>query len=247
MLTPNGNPHSPLPSRLFANRQRRARMVADELHRLVVEGTFPIGSKLPTEGELCERFEVSRNTLREAIQMLRSVGLLDVTPGRGSFVRLPSLAMLLPSLQLIGQSHVQGQACSAQPLVGLLVLHAVTSLQGQHLRSREDLQKLYQLTLVRNGQVENNLQLEIEWQKSLLRLAGQPLLTFMGEFVLGIYSGERLRAFVADRDGRLTYDVIQLQLRVNAALMENDVALAVRCLTPWYGLHKAGEMSVRAA
>ena len=246
MFAPSATPPSPLPPRLFANRQRRARVVADELHRLVVEGTFPIGSKLPTEGELCERFEVSRNTLREAVQMLRSVGLLDVTPGRGSFVRMPSLPMLLPSLQLIGHAQAQAQKGSVQPLVGVIVQHALVCLQGQPLRSRDDLQKLYQFTLVRNGQAESNLQLELEWQKSLVRLAGQHLLTFMGEFVLGIYSGERMRVLQADRDGRVTYDTIQLQLRVNAALMENDVALAVRCLTPWYGLARP-EAGLRAA
>ena len=40
--------------------------VARTLRKEIVDGVYPVGSQLPTEQQLCERFEVSRYTVREA-------------------------------------------------------------------------------------------------------------------------------------------------------------------------------------
>ena len=45
--------------------------VARELRQDIVDGVYPVGSQLPTEHELCERFSVSRYTIREALRRLR--------------------------------------------------------------------------------------------------------------------------------------------------------------------------------
>ncbi len=41
--------------------------VARTLRKEIVDGVYPVGSQLPTEHELCERFAVSRYTVREAL------------------------------------------------------------------------------------------------------------------------------------------------------------------------------------
>lgn len=72
-------------------RSRRSATIAESLRALITGGQLKPGDKLPTEAMLCQQFGVSRTTLREAIQMLRTNGLLEVTPGRGSFVRVPDI------------------------------------------------------------------------------------------------------------------------------------------------------------
>ena len=53
--------------------------------RMIEEGFYESGSRLPTEAELASRFGVSRNTLRQAIGELVSEGVLVREQGRGTF------------------------------------------------------------------------------------------------------------------------------------------------------------------
>ncbi len=55
-----------------------SQQVADQLESRIADGVYAVGEKIPTETELAEMFDVSRNTLREVIQCLTSVGILEV-------------------------------------------------------------------------------------------------------------------------------------------------------------------------
>jgi GntR family transcriptional regulator len=62
------------------------RQIAHELRRRVQAGELAPGQQLPTELELRETFEASRNTIRDAIKWLTSNGLVETRPGQGTFV-----------------------------------------------------------------------------------------------------------------------------------------------------------------
>lgn len=63
--------------------------VANALREDIVGGLLPIGALLPTEQDLTARFAVSRNTVREALRLLREDGFIASRRGAGSTV-LPS-------------------------------------------------------------------------------------------------------------------------------------------------------------
>jgi GntR family transcriptional repressor for pyruvate dehydrogenase complex len=64
----------------------RVNSVTRKLEEALLDGSFPANSKLPSERELAERYEVSRNTVREAIQQLGARGLVQIRPRSGVFV-----------------------------------------------------------------------------------------------------------------------------------------------------------------
>lgn len=68
-------------------RQNLASTVAEELGRLILQGRFAPGERLPPYGELARRFGVSVATVREAISALARAGALEVKVGSGTFVR----------------------------------------------------------------------------------------------------------------------------------------------------------------
>lgn len=61
-------------------------VIEQELERLIVEGTLAPGQQLPPERELARQFDVSRPSVREAIQRLEAKRLLTRRQGDGTFV-----------------------------------------------------------------------------------------------------------------------------------------------------------------
>ena len=70
----------------MSNKERLYVTVFNEISSLIKKGDFPVGSRLPTERELAERFGVSRPTVREAIIALEAKEEVSVKAGSGVYV-----------------------------------------------------------------------------------------------------------------------------------------------------------------
>jgi GntR family transcriptional repressor for pyruvate dehydrogenase complex len=66
---------------------RVAEEIADRIRVLILDGTFPTGRPLPGERFLAGRFGVSRGSIRDALRMLETIGLLETRHGQGTFPR----------------------------------------------------------------------------------------------------------------------------------------------------------------
>jgi DNA-binding GntR family transcriptional regulator len=60
--------------------------VRSELKQLIISGKVPAGSRLPSEADLCDQYNVSRITLREAVQGLVQEGYVVRRQGSGTYV-----------------------------------------------------------------------------------------------------------------------------------------------------------------
>lgn len=67
----------------------------------IESGELKVGDKLPTERELTEQFKVSRTAVREAVQALREKGVVEVHPGRGTFITNTIFKSASESLELM--------------------------------------------------------------------------------------------------------------------------------------------------
>lgn len=61
--------------------------VIEQIREMINNGDFPPGTRLPTERELANTFGVGRPAVREALKILDAVGLLEIRPGSGIYVR----------------------------------------------------------------------------------------------------------------------------------------------------------------
>ncbi|EAR55611.1 transcriptional regulator of pyruvate dehydrogenase complex [Photobacterium sp. SKA34] len=84
--------------------------IEQELERLILEGILSPGQQLPPERELAKQFDVSRPSVREAIQRLEAKHLLTRRQGGGTFVK-----------EKLWQSF-------SEPLLDLLATHPETQL-----------------------------------------------------------------------------------------------------------------------
>ena len=62
------------------------RVIIDYIRQSIEGGRFRRGQKLPSEKELCEQFNTSRSSVREALSALEYVGLIEVRGGSGYYV-----------------------------------------------------------------------------------------------------------------------------------------------------------------
>ncbi|ADN74583.1 transcriptional regulator, GntR family [Ferrimonas balearica DSM 9799] len=69
------------------NQPKLSDVILKELEKMILEGSLKPGQKLPPERELAVQFEVSRPSLREAIQKLEAKGVLTRRQGGGTYVK----------------------------------------------------------------------------------------------------------------------------------------------------------------
>ncbi|MFB9234937.1 FadR/GntR family transcriptional regulator [Plantactinospora siamensis] len=62
------------------------RQTIERLRAEVAAGTWPVGSRIPTEPRLVEAYGVGRNTVREAVRALVHAGVLECRQGSGTYV-----------------------------------------------------------------------------------------------------------------------------------------------------------------
>jgi GntR family transcriptional regulator, transcriptional repressor for pyruvate dehydrogenase complex len=73
--------------RLKTSREPLFRDICSAIKTYIIDQGLKPGDRVPTEMELCERLNISRTALREAMKALDTVGIVSVEIGRGTFVR----------------------------------------------------------------------------------------------------------------------------------------------------------------
>lgn len=106
--------------------------VARALAGDIVSGRYPVGSVIPSELALTQRYGVSRQTVRQALNELKQQGLISSHPGIGTIVRarpqapkfLSGLGAISELLQFVGTTHArvlrQGEVIADAQLAELL-------------------------------------------------------------------------------------------------------------------------------
>lgn len=112
----------------FDPRKPRYMTLAEELTAAIRDGTFPVGTLLPPEPALCATHDVSRHTLREAVRLLRGLGLVRPRQGHGTVVE----AAQAPSRYVLSVEAVpdlwQYAEASALEVVGRTTIAASAAL-----------------------------------------------------------------------------------------------------------------------
>lgn len=69
--------------------------LVQELRNQIIQGKYAAGQRLPSEREITEEFNVSRQTVRNALARLQTEGLVDIVPRGGAFVRSPHIKVTI--------------------------------------------------------------------------------------------------------------------------------------------------------
>ncbi|MFJ3957475.1 FadR/GntR family transcriptional regulator [Arthrobacter sp. NPDC090010] len=146
--------------------------IGAQLREQIVNGTWPIDTKVPGEHELMKTFGTSRNTVREALRALVHLGLLESRPGDGTYVR---------STSELGA--VLGRRISEERINEVFEVREALEIQAARLAAQriteEQLEELRGFLRGRyeGEDLQERLQSDVKFHQAVVAASGNPLIT----------------------------------------------------------------------
>lgn len=164
--------------------------VVAQIEHLIESSEWSVGKKLPPEMELMEEFDVSRNTLREAIHALVHAGLLETKQGSGTIVRSSS------ALEAAFNRHIEKSNLIETLEVRLALEREAAEMAARHrteaaLAELESCMKQCQ-DAAENNDVEEFVRADIAFHKTMVQATNNQLLQDLYEYMTdSVYSSIR--------------------------------------------------------
>ncbi len=145
--------------------------LAEEIRKLIEEQNLQIGDPLPTERELAERFNAGRNTVREAMQILRAYGVIETRPKVGAIISgqhheaLRKLFLFHPKLTPDSFHDVQDFRRMVEIGVGETIILNV---------HQDEIEKLHQLNekILQSSSADEAAKWDYRFHEGIVELAG---------------------------------------------------------------------------
>ncbi len=139
----------------------------------IKNGLLAPGDKLPSERELQDILEVSRFSLREGLARLNALGLLKISPGKGSFVSREASARSLEDV-LIPMTFSQDNKTLEDLMDARALIEGEAAAQAASRRTENDLQKLADILDRSESERDNPVafgRLDFEFHHELVRIS----------------------------------------------------------------------------
>ena len=205
--------------------------VAEEIIKQVIlqinTGKLRPGSKLPSERELMELFQVSRSSVREALHSMTMIGLLETYPGAGTFVSKQLTDMIAARLEwslLLGNHELLELMEVREPLEIQAAGLAAERATPEEIDGLREVIQRYAISL-KTG--ENLMEMELLVHRTIAQMAGNPtLLRFINTFqeFLFDYRASRKIGFSTDEISVAEY------MEIAQAIEQGDEEKARACM-----------------
>lgn len=141
---------------------RLYRELAHQLAKLIEEGTYPVGERLPAERELATQFDVSRPTVREALIALEVQGLVEIRLGSGAYVRAKRTSQKEPGFDVTAFEHTEARML----IEGEVAALAATQIDPQEI---EELERLLRAIEIASDEPERHEEADHQFHLAIAR------------------------------------------------------------------------------
>lgn len=104
--------------RIYRSRQSQ-QAIENRIKELILERGLDTGDPMPTEAELVEELNISRNSVREALKALQALGIIEIRHGFGTYVGDCSLDALTGALVFRGRKSLRGDRQDLYDIIDL--------------------------------------------------------------------------------------------------------------------------------
>ncbi len=173
--------------------------VINKITDAIMVGDLKPGEQLPTEMELIEMFDVSRNSLRSALQTLRAYGVIEVRRPEGTFVcdqfNPQMLNPMLYSILLQNEGATKDVVALRQVIdfgVSQLIVHnGLSDDDMEKLEQKYD--GLVEAIMEENYDCQKVVDKDMELHSQMAEATHNSMIAMLNEFLLNLTSESRLR------------------------------------------------------
>ncbi|PII85513.1 GntR family transcriptional regulator [Leucobacter sp. OLJS4] len=181
-------PHSFAPAVPIHTYQR----IVEQIEHAIVSGEIPVGAQLASERELMVQFDVSRPTVREALRVLQSMGLIESKPGTrgGPQVLAPSPDTLRRSLRaMLGTAALDLAELVQYRVVLEGSASALAALQHSDAQREEMRAAVEGMQAAAEANAEEFADLDLAFHTLVWNASGNRIFALSGEAVSGVLRG----------------------------------------------------------
>ncbi len=159
--------------------------ILDEITRLVTEGVLKPGDRLPSEIELAESFGVGRSSLREAMQALQLLGVVQVVQGRGTFLRETHVLPLALNWARLASGDLISQIMESRQIVEV----AIAQLAAERATDEDivAIQAAIERAVESGGDPELSRRAGVDFHIALAKATHNEVLSLMYQTVWSLY------------------------------------------------------------
>lgn len=199
--------------------------LAQRLQAQLRDGTWPAGSRIPSQRLLAQQYGVSRASLREAVMTLETLGLLHSEPGRGTFVTRPgSEARQLPQWRhhdMASPASVFETRVMLEPAIAAAAARQAAPMVAEDLcRLTDEMEAAW-----RSGDLIAHVEADRAFHANLAEHCGNPLLQTLYRSVRDMLQETQRIPIPVTPDARMAQSLNEHR-RVAAAVATGDAATA---------------------
>ena len=204
----------------------------------IMSGDLKPGDKLPTEPELCQAFQVGRNSVREAIKILCAYGIVYIKRAEGTFINdRYSQKMLDPMLYgILLQGNFAEDVVLLRKVLDIGILHTVmdTVTEDQLNILSNHLERLKTLVFAPKPDMESIFDADVDFHMEITRFTGNEMLYSIYSYVDRITRPSRNHALqmILDKDEKNTF--IELHEKIITLIREKQFDEIETTLTNHY-------------
>jgi GntR family transcriptional repressor for pyruvate dehydrogenase complex len=183
---------SPIIFRTIGNKERLVDRVVEEVKKLVINRKLLPGMMLPPERELADQIGVSRTVVREAVQVLTAMGLVESRQGIGTIIRQANGDQLSEQLNLMLQT--KGFNLDNLHHVRSILEVEITALAARQATEEEisELNGIVEQMEAQAGDPIAYAERDAEFHRCLAKISHNPLLVFLLDSISDILREVRL-------------------------------------------------------
>ena len=208
--------------------------VIDYIFQMIKEGRLIVGSKIPSERDIAETLGIGRNSTREAISILRGMGLIESVHGSGNYIAkdsgrtiwsIVSVMLALGSISM--KDSLEFRRVMARSGIELIFEKGLDDEDKEHLEKIVD--------DMESASGKKSVLLDQEFHIALIRATKNPLFIIVMEAISEVYH-ESVSKVIDESDEETTQKFLMLHRKICNSIVEQDKQACLQYVKEHYDL-----------